>query len=150
MKTRSIGLVVLIFGCILALAAVSSFAGTKAPGTVKLQAPYKHKKTPVTFSHTKHTTDYKLNCGECHHDDKGKARKDLKEGDAVKKCFECHNKPGQLKGKKAKGKSKAEKIAYHANAMHKNCIGCHKAYNKKNKTKAAPQKCTGCHPKKKK
>ena len=37
-----------------------------------------------------------------------------------------------------------------AEAIHANCISCHKDYNKKNKTKAAPQSCTKCHPKKKK
>ena len=39
----------------------------------------------------------------------------------------------------------AEKLAYHANALHENCISCHKAYNKENKTKAAPSSCTKCH-----
>ena len=29
------------------------------------------------------------------------------------------------------------------------CITCHKVFNKKNKTKAAPQSCTKCHPKQK-
>ena len=41
-------------------------------------------------------------------------------------------------------------MEYHAEALHENCISCHKDYNKKNKTKAAPQSCTKCHPKKKK
>ena len=134
--------------------AAGLYAGTKAPDVVKLQAPYEHTKTEVEFSHTKHASEYKnakgeaIACGECHHDDQGKPLA-LKEGDDVKKCFECHNEPGELKGKKAKGKSDAELIKYHANAMHGNCIDCHRDYNKANKTKAAPQTCTGCHPKKK-
>jgi co-chaperonin GroES (HSP10) len=146
---------------ILAVVAVASlflaaglFAGTTAPDVVKLQAAYEHTKPAVEFNHTKHTTEYKnakgevISCGECHHDDKGQPRT-LKAGDDVKTCFECHNQPGELKGKDAKGKSDAELIKYHANAMHGNCIGCHRDYNKANKTKAAPQTCTGCHPKEK-
>ena len=134
--------------------AAGLYAGTTAPDVVKLEAPYEHTKPAVEFHHTKHATEYKnakgeaITCGECHHDDKGQPRT-LKEGDDVQKCFECHNQPGELKGKDAKGKSDAELIKYHANAMHGNCIGCHRDYNKANKTKAAPQTCTGCHPKEK-
>ncbi len=148
MKTRILLLTLLVVGCVLAFTAAGIAAGL--PDVVSIHTPYKMKKGQVKFSHKKHVEEHKIACGECHHDDQGKPRNDLKEGDEVKKCFDCHNKPGELKGKKAKGKSKKEKLAYHANALHKNCIGCHKAYNKKNKTKAAPKKCTGCHPKKKK
>ncbi len=149
MKTRTLLLTLLVFGCAFAFAAATTIAAGM-PDVIGIHTPYKMKKGPVKFTHKKHVEEHKLACGECHHDDQGKPRNDLKEGDTVKKCFDCHNKPGELKGKKAKGKSKKEKLAYHANALHKNCIGCHKAYNKKHKTKAAPQKCTGCHPKKKK
>jgi hypothetical protein len=124
-------------------------AGATAPVEIQMKADYDHKEAIVTFTHQKHTVDYKIACGECHHDDKGQPL-ELKEGDPVKSCFECHNKPGELKGKKAKGLSKKEKRAYHANAIHDNCIGCHRKYNRENKTKAAPQKCSECHPKKKK
>ena len=149
MKKRSMGLVVIIalMAGLFVVAAV--YAATKMPVEMEIYAPYKHKKSIVMFHHQKHQKDYKIACGECHHDDKGKPLTNLKEGDDVKKCFDCHNKPGELKGKKAKGLTKAEKLAYHANALHENCIGCHKKYNKENKTKKAPQKCTDCHPKKK-
>jgi hypothetical protein len=123
------------------------YAGTKAPDVIELKAPYEKTKGSVAFSHLKHATDYKIGCGECHHDDKGQPLTNLKEGDDVQGCFECHNKPGELKGKKAEGLSKADKLTYHANAMHENCIGCHKTFNKENKTTAAPTKCTDCHPK---
>ncbi len=132
--------------------AAGLYAGTTVPDVVSLEAPYAHTKGPVEFSHAKHATEYKnakgevISCGECHHDDKGQPLA-LKEGDNVQKCFECHNQPGELKGKDAKGKSDAELIQYHANAMHGNCIDCHRDYNKAFKTKAAPQTCTGCHPK---
>jgi Class III cytochrome C family len=149
MKKRSLGLVVIIalMAGLFLVAAV--YAGTKPPVEMEITAPYKHTKSPVVFHHQKHSKEYKLACAECHHDDKGKPLTNLKEGDDVKKCIDCHKKPGELKGKKAAGLSKKEKLEYHANALHENCIGCHKEYNKKNKTKKAPQKCTDCHPKKK-
>ena len=149
MKKRSFVLTV-VAAMVLALLAAAGVYASTAPTEVEMQAAYKHTKGTVVFTHQKHVTDYKLGCGECHHDDKGQPLANLKDGDPVKSCFDCHNKPGELKGKKAKGLSDKEKLAYHANALHKNCIGCHKQYNKENKTKAAPQKCTDCHPRKKK
>ena len=136
--------------------AAGLYAGTTVGDTVKLEAPYKHTKGIIEFSHLKHSTEYKnpqgetISCGECHHDDQGQPLADLKVGDDVQQCFECHSEPGELKGRKAKGKSESELLQYHANAMHDNCITCHKEYNKANKTKAAPQTCSKCHPKKKK
>ena len=83
----------------------------------------------------------------------GKPLTELKDGDDVQKCIECHKTPGEApKGKKAKKKlSKKEKIAqYHAEAVHANCRGCHKDFNKKYKPKKAPTTCAKCHPKTKK
>jgi len=134
-----------------------------APDMIKLQDPaYKeHKKGVVDFTHKKHQNDYaeqypeyyKNGCGECHHDDKGKPLAELKDGDDVQKCIECHKTPAEApKGKKAKKKlSKKEKIKeYHAEALHANCKDCHKKFNKKYKPKKAPTTCAKCHPKKKK
>ena len=105
----------------------------------------------------KHPDLYKLGCGECHHEDedgKSKPLTDLKEGDEVKNCIECHKIADYIKGKKAKGLTKKQKREYHANAIHDNCKGCHKKFNKKMKLKAkdegaAPTTCKQCHPKKK-
>ena len=134
-----------------------------APDVIPLADPaYKeHKKGVVQFEHKKHWDDYskayselyKNGCGECHHDDKGKPLTKLKDGDDVKKCIECHKEPSEApKGKKAKKKlSKKEKVKeYHAEALHENCKGCHKKFNKKYKPKKAPTTCTKCHPKTKK
>jgi hypothetical protein len=126
--------------------AAGIYAAT-VPDELEINAPYEHTKNKIKFTHKKHSTDYKIGCGECHHDENGQPLTDLKESDEVKSCFECHNKPGELKGKKAKGLSDKEKLAYHANAMHDNCVDCHKKWNKENKSKAAPTKCTDCHPK---
>lgn len=147
---RSLGvmLIIALATSLFLVAAIS--AGTKVADEIQIESPFEHKKSIVTFTHAKHQNDHKIACGECHHDDKGKARTDLKEGDEVKKCFECHKKPGEIKGKEAKGLSKKEKLAYIGNAMHDNCTGCHRKYNKDNNTKKAPTKCTDCHPKEKK
>jgi hypothetical protein len=134
------------------------------PDVIPLADPaYKeHKKGVVNkFEHKKHWDDYakeypefyKNGCGECHHDKDNKPLTELKDGDDVQKCIECHKIAAEApKGKKAKKKlSKKEKIKeYHAEALHANCKVCHKKFNKKYKPKKAPTTCTKCHPKVKK
>jgi hypothetical protein len=133
------------------------------PDVIPLQDPAyeKHKKGVVQFEHKKHWDDYakdypefyKNGCGECHHDEDNKPLTALKDGDDVQKCIECHKIAAEApKGRKAKKKlKKKEKIKeYHAEALHANCRGCHKKFNKKYKPKKAPTTCTKCHPKKKK
>jgi hypothetical protein len=103
----------------------------------------KHTKGLVQLSHTKHAVEYKIACGECHHDDAGKPL-ELKDGDPVQKCGECHKDFGKL-DKADKKMAKADKIKkYQKEALHANCISCHK------KEKKGPTKCTDCHPKNKK
>jgi hypothetical protein len=148
MNKRTLG-VTLVVAMVASLFLVAGlYAGTKMQDEIQMNAPYKHKKGIVTFTHKKHVTDYKLGCGECHHDDKGKPLTNLKEGDNVQPCIDCHKKPGEIKGKQAKGLSDKEKLAYEANAVHQNCKGCHQKYNKDHGTKDAPTKCKDCHPKK--
>ena len=129
------------------------YAGTKVPDVIKMEnkAYKKHKKGIVTFHHKKHVGEYKAACGDCHHDKNNKPLNNLKEGDKVQSCIDCHSKPGERpKGKGAPKLSKKERLAYHAEALHYNCKGCHKKFNKKTKTKKAPTTCSKCHPKKKK
>jgi hypothetical protein len=156
-------LVLVVVGCAALFVTAGIYAKT-VPDVIKLQDPaYKeHKKGVVDFEHGKHQKDYaqkypefyKNGCGECHHDKDNKPLSNLKEGDDVQKCIECHKIAAEApKGKKAKKKlSKKEKIKdYHAEALHENCRGCHKKYNKKLKPpKKAPTTCAKCHPKKKK
>jgi hypothetical protein len=140
-----------IVGIAIFFVAAGIYAGATAPEVIPMEnkAYDKHTKGIVQFSHKKHFMDYKLGCGECHHDADNKPLADLKEGDEVKGCIECHNKPGEKpKGKGAPKLSKKEEILYHAEALHDNCRGCHNEYNKKNNTKAAPTTCAKCHPKK--
>ena len=130
-------------------AAVALYAGTAVQDVVTMnnKAYSAHKKGIVEFSHKKHTGEYKATCGECHHDANNKPL-ELKAGDSVQNCIECHkNTAAKPKGKKL---SKKDKLEYHAEAIHYNCKGCHKEFNKKNKTKAAPTTCGKCHPKTKK
>ena len=145
-----------IVGVAVLFGATALYAGSSVQDVIKMENAYEHKKGIVEFSHKKHMTDYKVGCGECHHDADNKPLNDLKEGDSVQKCIECHKKPGEVSSKlkkewKAKKVKRAEKkkmeLEYHAEALHENCRNCHKDYNKKNKTKAAPTTCTKCHPK---
>jgi hypothetical protein len=130
------------------------------PDVIPLNDPaYKeHKKGVVQLEHKKHWDEYSKaypefypsQCGECHHDKDGKPLTELKDGDDVQKCIECHKTPGEApKGKNATKKlSKKEKIKeYHAEALHANCKDCHKKFNKKYKPKKAPTTCAKCHPK---
>ncbi len=149
------------------IAAIASFsclfvagvltAGTEVKDVIQMnnKAYSKHKKAICTLTHEKHVEEYKAGCGECHHDANNKPLNNLKAGDDVQNCIECHKKAGYITGKAAKGLSKEQKREYHANAIHDNCKGCHKAFNKKKGLKskdkgAAPTTCTQCQPKKKK
>jgi hypothetical protein len=107
----------------------------------------KHTKGIVQFTHKKHYTEYKAACGDCHHDENAEPLTDLKEGDPVQGCIECHPKPSKAPRKKGVKLSHSEKMEYHTEALHHNCITCHKEYNKENNTKAAPTSCSKCHPK---
>lgn len=144
----------------LMFSAVSINAATEVQDVIKMKnkAYKEHTKAIVDFSHKKHNEEYKVGCGDCHHDDKGQPLNDLKMGDDVQSCIACHKIPGQMPGalkkemrekKASKKEITAKKMEFHAEAIHANCISCHKAFNKKNKTKAAPQSCTKCHPKQK-
>ena len=157
-------LLVLMIVVSAALFTAGGIIAKTVPDIIKLQDPaYKeHKKGVVEFTHGKHQKEYaekypefyKNGCGECHHDKDNKPLSGLKEGDDVQKCIDCHKIAAEApKGKKAKKKlSKKEKIKdYHAEALHANCRGCHRKYNKKYKpAKKAPTTCAKCHPKVKK
>jgi hypothetical protein len=158
MKLKTLFFTLTLVGIAVVFMAGAIQAGTQVADVIKMQNPAysEHTKGVVEFSHKKHAADYGAKCGDCHHDDKGQPLADLKEGDDVKACIACHSKPGEVpkelkkewKDKKLK-KEETNKLAreYHAEAIHDNCIGCHKTWNKENKSKAAPTSCTKCHPK---
>jgi len=164
MKTKGY-LTAIAIGVIMLFASVALYAGTTVPDVIKMENDYEHEKAIVEFSHKKHAEDYaaanpklyKNKCGECHHDENGNPLSDLKAGDNVQKCIECHKKPGEVpkdvkkewRTKKIKKKEKDKlSLEWHAEALHDNCRTCHKKWNKANKSKAAPTTCTKCHPKK--
>lgn len=127
------------------------YAGTKVDDVITMENPaYKHKKAIVKFTHKKHNEEYKIGCGDCHHDENNKPV-DVKLGDDVKGCIECHKKPGKAKAKKGEKLTDKQQREFHANAIHDNCIGCHKDFNMKKTGKKTggptPTKCAECHPK---
>ena len=144
-------LVMMAVGFAAVFGSVALYAGTNPPDVIKMEDSKiypKHEKGIVVFSHKKHVTEYKDTCGDCHHDKDGKPLTNLKPGDNVQPCYECHNKPGEKpKGKDAPKLTEKEALQYHAEAMHKKCIGCHREFNKKNNSNAAPTTCVKCHPK---
>lgn len=126
------------------------YAGTTVQDTFNMVSKeYKERKYhPAPLSHKKHVEEYKITCGECHHNEKAEPLNDIKTGDNVQRCIECHKIPSQ-KPKKTKLKG-AKKREYHAEAMHDNCKGCHKEFNKKVKKETgkkgkAPTSCNKCH-----
>lgn len=155
-----------VVGCAALFAAAGIYANT-APDVIKLQDPaYKErKKGVVEFTHGKHMKDYakkypdlyKNGCGECHHDKDNKPLTNLKEGDPVQKCIECHKIPDEMPAKlkremreqkASKEEIRKKELEYHAEALHDNCRECHRDYNKKYKPEEkAPTTCTQCHPK---
>jgi hypothetical protein len=147
MKRKSFLLIVLITGMAALFLAGSLTAGTTIDDEIIMENKIyeKRKYNPVPFTHKNHIEKHQITCGECHHDENGKPLADLKEGDDVKSCAECHKKPGKKKNKSWTDQQKRE---YHANALHDNCINCHVAYNLEKtgkKNKPAPKSCKKCH-----
>jgi hypothetical protein len=141
------------------------FAGKEVKEIISFDNPAysKHKEAIAVFNHKKHSAEYydtypelyDSACGECHHDKDNKKLVDLKEGEEVQNCIECHKKADYIKGKAGRGLSKEQKRENHGNALHDNCKDCHKKYNKARKLKPgkegyAPNTCVTCHDKDKK
>jgi len=167
MKKRSLLLTAATVVMAALFAATLIYAGAEVKDIIELKDPAyeKHKKGVVQFEHKKHHDDYakkypefyKNKCGECHHDKDNKPLSGLKAGDNVQKCIECHKIAAEMpkkdvkamRDKKASKKEiKSKKLEYHAEALHDNCRGCHRLYNKKyNPQEKAPTTCVTCHPK---
>lgn len=109
------------------------------------QAFEQHRMGIIQFDHKKHVADepdgYGLGCGECHHDKNGDPLSDLEPEDAVKGCYECHDKDGRPRRDPSMSPEEWEKeqINYYYGAIHENCMGCHKKMD-------GPKSCTQCHP----
>jgi len=101
---------------------------------------------PVSFTHGKHVKEYKLECGQCHHDDSGEPLADLTPGEEINRCIDCHDKDGLIRGR-APDVSQEEILKHYPNAMHQMCIGCHWGQNNRTHSMNAPEACRGCHAK---
>ncbi len=147
-------LFLLAAGIAAVFAATGLQAGTEVEDTFEIITPGYDDATrkkgppqfkPVTFTHKKHTEDYNISCGDCHHDETGTPLTDLKMGDDVQPCHECHN-------IFEKDKDNRDDIMVHENAMHENCRECHKQVNidagdPKGRKGPAPTSCNDCHEK---
>ena len=151
------GLVILLF-------AFSLFAGNTVPDVVEMKNPAyeEHTKAIVQFKHKAHADKFEGKypeifedgCGECHHDEEGEPRRDLKMGEDVLNCIECHDKPGRMP-KKAKRELRGEDLSreerkvrereYHTEALHDKCRGCHREARKQADTRKPPITCSKCH-----
>lgn len=143
------GIIVICSVIFLLTAGGVSLAGTQVADTFKIETKEikNRKKGPpkfklVEFTHKKHAVDYKISCGKCHHDNKNQPL-ELKEGNEVQRCVECHS-------KLEKDKKSKKDIMVLENAMHGNCITCHKTVNiaagdEKGRKGPAPTSCGKCH-----
>ena len=107
---------------------------SSAPDSVVIDSQQYKKKTKgsLSFSHGDHIKSG-ATCTECHHEYKDGANI-WQEGDAVKKCGECHD------GEKKNGNAPSLK-----NAFHNQCMECHKGVD--DEAKAPVKKCNSCHKK---
>jgi hypothetical protein len=142
-------LLLVVAGLAVLLVAASINAGQKNDGIIEMkneEAVAQHKMGIVQFTHDLHFADkpdgHGVGCGDCHHDAEGKPLTDLKAGDPVQSCFECHSKADRPRKPKdiSDDDWQAMRLEYYVEAIHDNCIGCHKA-------QGGPVKCTDCHPK---
>jgi hypothetical protein len=142
------GLILLaVAGLVVLMVAASINASEKNDGIIEMKnenAVAKHRMGIVQFTHDLHFAakpdGHGVGCGECHHDAEGKPLADLKASDPVQGCFECHSKADRPRKPKdiSDDDWQAMRLEYYVEALHDNCIECHKA-------QSGPVKCTECH-----
>ena len=73
--------------------AVGVFAGALGPDVVRMESDAydTHERGIVEFSHNKHVAEYKLGCGECHHNEDGEPLDSFKMGENTPSCINCHD-----------------------------------------------------------
>ncbi len=125
--------------------ALLAWAEQKAPDEITLKPALwpTLTKTPVKFSHLKHSQEYKVACTQCHHIYKDGKTNTWKEGDQVEKCEKCHTEAtvqGEIKLPPDQKKLNL-KLAFH-----NNCQPCHKKLKAEKPDTKAPTTCAGCHP----
>ena len=102
---------------------------------------------PVRFSHKKHVNSYGAGCGNCHHDS------DLDPIEAydpseIYSCDDCHYDTGLVRGPKTENTMpEYDQMMHRPNAIHAQCLGCHKKFNREKHLIVAPEACISCHKK---
>ena len=102
-------------------------------------APIKIYAGPVKFPHAGHVKGAKLACNACHH------TLEPQETVVEEHCSDCHGEPGFLRGQAAGGLGDDELIEHYLNALHAQCIGCHKQKKIEDRKRKIPVGCTQCH-----
>ena len=101
--------------------------------------PIKIYAGPVEFNHAGHVTTHGLTCNECHH------TLEPGETEVEENCRDCHGEPGFIRGKEAEDVDWDELMEHYLNALHYQCIECHKAKLIENRDRKIPIGCTQCH-----
>jgi Zn finger protein HypA/HybF involved in hydrogenase expression len=107
--------------------------------TFEEAAPIKIYAGPVTFKHTEHVSDYKLACNACHH------TLEPEETEIDGHCSDCHTEEGFIRGQEAEALDEDELMEHYLNALHKQCIDCHKTKKIEDRKRKIPVGCTQCH-----
>jgi hypothetical protein len=171
MKKRSLILSAAITGIAVLFLAVGLYADTISMGPDVIQMENKayetHKRGIVKFTHQKHIEEYRLNCGDCHHDKTGTPLASFKMGANAPSCINCHDvettHEAHITGNDVScGECHIDKEGKPlANFSIQKCSECHKIAAESPKGKSAPQlskkerlqyhadaihyNCKGCH-----
>jgi hypothetical protein len=154
-ETRRV-LTAMIFGLAFGLFPVYTLSGDPPPEVIRfegtagtpMEAPDVFPRIysgRVEFSHGKHFSTYGMTCGDCHHDDSGEPRTQLKPGGEVTQCIECHDEEGLVYGRRADEMADDQIVAHRANVIHKLCVGCHERTSAERRSIVAPIACRVCH-----
>jgi hypothetical protein len=132
-----------IFVVLVASAVVSAVTVDEIPDvfdyTFEDADPIKIYAGPVTFAHRRHTSDHQITCNRCHHT--------LNEGDTAvqEHCRDCHTEPGFVRGREAEDMDEEMLLEHYLNALHAQCIGCHRELKMEDRQRKIPLGCTECH-----
>jgi hypothetical protein len=125
---------------VLLIVGVLSYSGFSKTPEEPLRLVFTGAAGSVLFNHQVHVADYGLSCTDCHHHPP-----EPEEGAAMAACSACHvfPKDGSLPAAcvacHAPDEVGLEGIPAQTDALHGQCIGCHKEAG------AGPVECAACH-----
>lgn len=136
-------LIISILSFVIAATAPSIGAEDDIPGvfnyTFDNVDPIKIHAGPATFNHIGHVKDHGISCQACHH------TLDEDETEVEEHCNECHTRPGFIRGKEAEEMDEEELVEHYLNALHMQCIDCHREKKIEDRKRKIPVGCTQCH-----